>query len=37
MRSRPPADWLPQVADLIHARPELAGIGCSAASEAVTA
>lgn len=35
--SRPPADWLPQVAELIAGRPELLGIGCSAATQAVTA
>lgn len=34
--SRPPADWLPQVAELVAARPELLGIGITAATQAVT-
>ena len=34
--SRPPATWLSDAADLIHARPELAGIGLTAAAAEVT-
>lgn len=35
--TRPPVDWLADVTELIHQRPDLAGVGVSAAAVEVTA
>lgn len=35
--SRPPRNWFAEVAELVAARPEFAGIGLTAAAEVVTA